>query len=110
MRARTPIVPIALMGAEEAMPIFAHIAPLQRLTRLIYFPVTPLFPHLGLLGVSYLPAKFRIHFLEPIRTDQWGERPWDDKGLVQTVADDIRSRIQEELIDLVSERRSVWLG
>jgi 1-acyl-sn-glycerol-3-phosphate acyltransferase len=110
MRARTPIVPVAVMGAEEAMPIFAHIAPLQRLTRLIYFPVTPLFPHLGLLGVSYLPAKFRIHFLEPIRTDQWGERPWDDKGLVQTVADDIRSRIQEELIDLVSERRSVWLG
>jgi 1-acyl-sn-glycerol-3-phosphate acyltransferase len=110
MRAQVPIVPIALMGAEEAMPIFAHIAPLQRLTRLIYFPVTPLFPHFGLLGASYLPAKFRIRFLEPIPTDQWGERPWDDKGLVQTVADDIRSRIQEELIDLVSHRRSVWLG
>jgi 1-acyl-sn-glycerol-3-phosphate acyltransferase len=110
MRARTPIVPIALMGAEEAMPIFAHIAPLQRLTRLIYFPVTPLFPHFGLLGTAYLPAKFRIRFLEPIPTDQWGERPWDDKGLVQTVADDIRSRIQDELVDLVSHRRSVWLG
>jgi 1-acyl-sn-glycerol-3-phosphate acyltransferase len=110
MRAGVPLVPIAVMGAEEAMPIFAHIAPLQRLTRLIYFPVTPLFPHLGLLGASYLPAKFRIRFLEPIPTDQWGERPWDDKGLVQTVADDIRSRIQEELIDLVSRRRSVWLG
>jgi 1-acyl-sn-glycerol-3-phosphate acyltransferase len=110
MRARVPLVPIAVMGAEEAMPIFAHIAPLQRLTRLIYFPVTPLFPHLGLLGASYLPAKFRIRFLEPIPTDQWGERPWDDKGLVQTVADDIRARIQEELIDLVSRRRSVWLG
>jgi 1-acyl-sn-glycerol-3-phosphate acyltransferase len=110
MRAGTPIVPVAVLGAEEAMPIFAHIAPLQRLTRLIYFPVTPLFPHFGLLGTAYLPAKFRIRFLEPIATDQWGERPWDDKGLVQTVADDIRSRIQEELVDLVSHRRSVWLG
>ena len=47
----------------------------------------------GLLGTAYLPAKFRIRFLEPIPTDQWGERPWDDKGLVQTVADDIRLRL-----------------
>jgi 1-acyl-sn-glycerol-3-phosphate acyltransferase len=89
MRARAPIVPIAVMGAEESMPIFAHI---------------------GLLGTAYLPAKFRIRFLEPIPTDQWGERPWDDKGLVQTVAEDVRARIQDELIDLVSRRRSVWLG
>ena len=110
MRARAPIVPIAVLGAEEAMPTFAQIGLLQRLTKLIYFPVTPLFPHFGLLGTAYLPAKFRIRFLEPIPTDQWGERPWDDKGLVQTVADDIRSRIQEELIDLVAHRRSVWLG
>jgi 1-acyl-sn-glycerol-3-phosphate acyltransferase len=110
MRAGAPIVPIAVLGAEEAMPTFAQIGVLQRLTRLIYFPVTPLFPHFGLLGAAYLPAKFRIRFLEPIPTDQWGERPYDDKGLVQTVAEDVRARIQEELIDLVAHRQSVWLG
>jgi 1-acyl-sn-glycerol-3-phosphate acyltransferase len=111
MRAGVPIVPIAVVGAEEAMPTFAHVGLLQRLTGLIYFPITPLFPHLGpLLGSAYLPAKFRIRFMEPIATDQWGERPWDDKGLVQTVAEDVRARIQEELVDLVSHRRSVWFG
>jgi 1-acyl-sn-glycerol-3-phosphate acyltransferase len=111
MRARTPIVPIALIGAEEAMPTFAHVGLLRRLTGLIYFPVTPLFPHFGpLLGAAYLPAKFRIRFLEPIPTDQWGERPWDDKGLVQTVAEDVRGRIQDELVDMVAHRRSVWFG
>jgi 1-acyl-sn-glycerol-3-phosphate acyltransferase len=111
MRAGTPIVPIAVVGAEEAMPTFAQIGLLRRLTGLIYFPITPLFPHFGpIIGAAYLPAKFRIRFLEPIPTDQWGERPWDDKGLVQTVAEDVRSRIQEELIDLVSHRRSVWFG
>jgi 1-acyl-sn-glycerol-3-phosphate acyltransferase len=111
MRARVPIVPIAVVGAEEAMPTFAQVGLLKRLTGLIYFPVTPLFPHFGpLLGAAYLPAKFRIRFLEPIPTDQWGERPWDDQGLVQTVAEDVRSRIQDELIDLVSHRRSVWFG
>jgi 1-acyl-sn-glycerol-3-phosphate acyltransferase len=111
MRARAPIVPIAVVGAEEAAPIFAHVSVLQRLTGLLYFPITPTFPHFGLLGMlGYLPAKFRIRFMEPIATDQWGEEPWHDRGLVQTVAEEIRSRIQEELIDMVAHRRSVWFG
>jgi 1-acyl-sn-glycerol-3-phosphate acyltransferase len=111
MRAKAPIVPVAVVGAEEAMPIFAHVSLAQRLTGLIYFPITPSFPWLGLAaGVAYLPAKFRIRFLEPIPTDQWGEAPWDDKGLVQTVAEDVRARIQEELFDMLAGRRSVWLG
>jgi 1-acyl-sn-glycerol-3-phosphate acyltransferase len=110
MRAGVPIVPIAVVGAEEAMPAFAQIGLMRRLTGLIYFPVTPLFPHLGLLGFSYLPAKFRIRFLPPVPTDGMGERAWEDAGLVQDVADDIRARIQDELIDLLAQRRSVWLG
>src|SRR5919112_996256 len=107
-RAGVPIVPVAVIGAEEAMPTIAHIGLLKRLTGLIYFPVTPLFPHFGLLGAAYLPAKFRIRFLEPIATDQWGERPYDDKGLLQEIADEIRGRIQDEVVDMVGHRRSVW--
>src|SRR3954452_12871905 len=111
MRARSPIVPVCVVGAEEAAPVFAQMKALQKLTGLLYFPITPTFPHFGLPGMlGYLPAKFRIRFLEPIPTDQWGEEPWDDRGLVQTVADEIRSRIQEELIDMVAARRSVWFG
>jgi 1-acyl-sn-glycerol-3-phosphate acyltransferase len=107
IRARVPIVPVAVLGAEEAMPTFAQVGLLRRLTGLIYFPITPLFPQLGLLGAAYLPAKFRIRFLEPISTDQWAD---DDPSLVQTVAEEVRGRIQDELIDLVAHRRSVWLG
>src|SRR6266545_2495485 len=110
MRARVPIVPIAVVGAEEAMPTFAHIGLLKRVTGLLYVPITPLFPHFGLLGASYLPAKFKLRFLEPVPTDRMGSEPWEDKGLVQEVADDIRARIQDELIDMLSKRRSVWLG
>jgi 1-acyl-sn-glycerol-3-phosphate acyltransferase len=110
MRARVPIVPIALVGAEEAMPTLAQSRLLGRLTGLIYFPITPLFPHLGLLGATYLPAKFKLRFMTPVRTDAMGEAPWEDQGLVQDVAGDIRARIQEELIDMVGRRRSVWLG
>jgi 1-acyl-sn-glycerol-3-phosphate acyltransferase len=111
MKARAPIVPVAVVGAEEAMPIFAHLNLAKRLTGLIYVPVTPTFPWLGpLAGLTYLPAKFRIRFLEAVPTDQWGDEPWEDKGLVQTVAEDIRGRIQEELFDMLAARRSVWLG
>jgi 1-acyl-sn-glycerol-3-phosphate acyltransferase len=111
MRARVPIVPVAVVGAEESAPIFAHVRVLQRLTGLLYFPVTPTFPHLGLLGMlGYLPAKFRIRFLAPVRTDDLGERPWRDRGLVQDVAADVRATIHENLLDMLAKRRSVWLG
>jgi 1-acyl-sn-glycerol-3-phosphate acyltransferase len=110
MRARVPIVPIALVGAEEAAPIFAHLRLFQRVTGLLYFPLTPTFPHFGLLGMlGYLPAKFTIRFLPGVRTDDMGDEPWEDKGLVQTVAHDVRAQIQETLFDMVGARKSVWL-
>ncbi len=111
MRARVPIVPVCVVGAEEAAPIFAHVRVLQRLTGLLYFPITPTFPHFGLPGMmGYLPAKFAIRFLEPIPTDGWGAEPWRDSGLVQTVAQDVRAQIQENLLDMLAGRSSVWLG
>ena len=75
MRAGVPIVPTAVIGAEEAMPIFAHVPLLQRLTGLIYFPINHAFPHFGAAaGLMYLPAKFRIRFLEPIDLSAYGPR------------------------------------
>jgi 1-acyl-sn-glycerol-3-phosphate acyltransferase len=111
MRAKAPIVPVAVVGAEEAAPSFAQIRPLQKLTGLIYFPITPTFPHFGLLGMmGYLPSKFRIRFLEPIPTDDLGDEPEQDHALVQEVAEEVRARIQDELVDMLAHRRSVWFG
>jgi 1-acyl-sn-glycerol-3-phosphate acyltransferase len=111
IRAGVPIVPIAVMGAEEAMPIFAHVPLLQRLTGLIYFPINHAFPHFGLLaGGMYLPAKFRIRFLEPVRFERHGPDAADDVAFVQQVADDIRARIQDALNGMLGQRRSVWFG
>jgi 1-acyl-sn-glycerol-3-phosphate acyltransferase len=101
LRAGVPIVPVALMGAEEAMPVIARINPLRRITRLPYVPVAPPVP---------LPAKFRIRFLEPVVTDELREGAWRDDGLVRTLTSDIRALIQENLLELVAERRSTWLG
>ncbi|HEX5894863.1 MAG TPA: lysophospholipid acyltransferase family protein [Thermoleophilaceae bacterium] len=111
MRAGVPIVPTAVIGAEEAMPIFAHVPLLQRLTGLIYFPINHAVPHFGLAaGLMYLPAKFRIRFLEPVDLSAYGPEDADDIALVGRLSERIRLRIQEELDDLVLARGSVWFG
>ncbi|MEA2309476.1 MAG: hypothetical protein QOI65_1762 [Thermoleophilaceae bacterium] len=111
LRAGVPIVPIAVIGAEEAMPIFAHVPLLQRLTGLIYFPINHAFPHFGLAaGLMYLPAKFKIRFLDPISLDGYGPGDADDLELVQRLGEQVRERIQSEVDLLISERQSVWFG
>ena len=111
MRARAQLVPVCVVGAEEAAPVFAQVGLMKRLTGLLYFPLTPTFPWLGPLGMlGYLPAKFRVRFLEPIDTTELGGNPESDKALVQTVAQEVRARIQENLHEMVSTRKSVWLG
>jgi 1-acyl-sn-glycerol-3-phosphate acyltransferase len=102
MRARVPIVPVAIVGAEEAQPTFAQLGMLRRL---LPFPSPPLTPPLP------LPAKFAIRFLEPVRTDDFSSKaPWRDRALLQTLSHDIRALIQENLLEMVAARRSVWLG
>lgn len=112
MRAEAKLVPVCLVGAEEAMPVFAQLDFMKKLTGLLYFPITPTFPWLGPLGMlGYLPAKFRIRFLEPIDTAELGgAEARHDKALVQTVAQEIRARIQENLHEMLAKRRSVWTG
>ena len=111
MRAQAQIVPVCVVGAEEAMPVFAQFELAKKLTGLLYFPITPTFPWLGPLGMlAYLPAKFRVRFLEPIDTRTMGEDAASDRALVQSVANEVRQRIQENLFDMVAKRNSVWFG
>jgi 1-acyl-sn-glycerol-3-phosphate acyltransferase len=111
LRTGAPIVPVAVVGAEEAMPIFAHVPLLQRLTGLIYFPINHAFPHFGLAaGLMYLPAKFKLRFLEPVTLDGYGPGDADDLELVQSLSEQIRTRIQLEVDRMTAERASIWFG
>ncbi len=94
LRHGAPIVPVAIVGAEEALPVLMRL-PLSSIPLLSPVP---------------LPAKFRIRFLEPVATAQLDGDSRGDRRLVQTLADDIRALIQENVLELVAERRSVWLG
>ena len=111
LRANVPIVPVALVGGEEAMPIFAHLRALERLSGLIYAPLNHAFPHFGLAAaLMYMPAKFRIRFLEPVDLPSLPADTVEDSAAVQGIAEEIRARIQTALDEMLAERRSVWTG
>ncbi len=111
IRARVPIVPVAVIGAEEAMPIFAHLRLLQKLSGLIYFPLTPSFPHFGLAApLLYLPSKFKIRFMEPVDMSEYPVETIDDPAEIQLISERIRTRIQHQLDGMLATRESVWTG
>ncbi len=51
LRAKVPIVPCSIVGAEETYPMVGNVKTLARLLGLPYVPITPTFPWLGPLGV-----------------------------------------------------------
>ncbi|MEJ3743270.1 lysophospholipid acyltransferase family protein [Actinomycetes bacterium KLBMP 9797] len=103
LRTGTPIVPVAIVGAEEIYPILADIKPLARLLKLPYFPVTPTFPWLGPLGLIPLPSKWLIEFCPPIPTAHLVEQA-DDPMVVFNLADQVRETIQQTLHTLLERR------
>jgi 1-acyl-sn-glycerol-3-phosphate acyltransferase len=108
LRTRTPIVPCAIVGAEEIYPIIGNATILARLFNLPYFPITPTFPWLGPLGLVPLPSKWIIEFGEPIRTDHYPDGAADDPMLVFNITDQVRETIQQTLYRLLVQRRSVF--
>ncbi|MEY7970524.1 lysophospholipid acyltransferase family protein [Saccharomonospora xinjiangensis] len=110
LRTGAPIIPCAVVGAEEIYPKIGDIKPLARLLRLPYFPVTPFFPLLGPLGTVPLPTKWHIEFGEPIPTDGYAEGAEDDQMLVLTLTDRVRESIQDMLYRRLARRRGIFTG
>jgi 1-acyl-sn-glycerol-3-phosphate acyltransferase len=101
--AGVPIIPCAIVGAEEIYPMVGNSEWAARLLRLPYFPVTPLFPWLGPLGAVPLPSNWIIEFCDPVPTDQYAGRG-DDSEAIAELADRVRDTIRDKLDALVAER------
>jgi 1-acyl-sn-glycerol-3-phosphate acyltransferase len=103
MQAGVPIIPCAIVGAEEIYPMIGNAEPIARALHLPYFPVTPLFPWLGPVGAVPLPSKWIIEFCEPVAVEgPVSEEPDEDQ--VSKLANYVRDVIQDKLDDLVAER------
>jgi 1-acyl-sn-glycerol-3-phosphate acyltransferase len=103
LRTGQPIVPVAIVGAEETYPMLGDVKPLARLLGLPYFPVTPTFPWLGPLGLVPLPSKWMIEFCPPIPTADMMDQA-DDPMVVFNLADQVRETIQQTLHGLLERR------
>ncbi len=108
LRTGVPIIPCAIVGAEETYPKLGDIKPLARLLGLPYFPVTPFFPLLGPLGAVPLPTKWHIEFGEPVRTDLEDGDAWDDPMRVLSLTDRVRESMQGLLYARLSQRGGVF--
>ncbi|MGW8380976.1 lysophospholipid acyltransferase family protein [Streptomyces sp. ODS28] len=108
LRAKAPIVPCSIVGAEEIYPMIGNARTVARLLGFPYFPVTPTFPWLGPLGAVPLPTKWTIQFGEPIPTDDYPPGSADDPMLMFNLTDQVRETIQHTLYKLLVKRRSVF--
>ena len=110
LRTSAPIVPCAVVGAEEIHPVLAKADWVGRPFGLPYFPITPSFPLLGPLGVVPLPTKWSIDFADPIPTAAYGAEGAEDPILVNRLSEQVRSIIQRMIDGRLARRRSVWFG
>jgi len=108
VRAQVPIIPVSIVGSEEIYPLLASAPALARALGVPYFPVTPLFPWLGVLGLIPLPSKWIIEFGEAIATDELPLGAADDPMIVFNVTDQVRETIQHTLYALLLQRRSAF--
>jgi 1-acyl-sn-glycerol-3-phosphate acyltransferase len=102
LETRTPIVPVAVVGAEEQAPAL-NFKPLARLFGTPAFPVVPYPPFVPLVP---LPVKYRIYFGPPM----WFQGDADDddealEGQVRAVSHRIQSMIH---LGLRERRRVFW--
>jgi 1-acyl-sn-glycerol-3-phosphate acyltransferase len=104
MRTGAPIIPCAIVGAEEIYPMLGDWPELATRLRLPYFPITPLFPWLGPLGMIPLPSNWIIEFCDPVPTAGFASDQWEDRQVITELAGKVKDTIAAKIRELVDER------
>ncbi|HXA75047.1 MAG TPA: lysophospholipid acyltransferase family protein [Acidimicrobiales bacterium] len=111
MRAGVPVIPIAVVGSEEAMPVVFRLPTLAKALGVPYVPVTANLLALGPLGVVLpFPAKFKLRVLDPVHFDVPPDQDRYSKSRIMEESERIRTQLQEVVYDMLRDRRSVWFG
>ena len=107
---QSPIIPVAVVGAEETCVSLARSPFVAKLINFPYFPISPTLPLLGLLSFVPLPTKWTIDFGEPIPTDGYGPQASTNLLLVSELTDQVRNTVQGMIDSRLAGRRSVFFG
>lgn len=108
LKTRAPIIPVAVVGAEETYISLAKSDVMAKLTGFPYFPISPTFPWLGLAGFIPLPTKWYIDIGEPVATDAYKPASENNVVLVSQLTDQVRNMVQEMIHSRLAKRRSVF--
>ena len=105
---RVPLIPVGIVGAEEAHPILFKAHAAARTVGLPFVPVTPTFPLLGPLGAVPLPSKWVVRIGEPLPLDHLGPDARHDELLISRLTEDLRRQIQTLVDAGLGDRESIW--
>jgi 1-acyl-sn-glycerol-3-phosphate acyltransferase len=103
--AQVPIVPVAIVGAEEIHPVLGKLTKLAQPLGLPYIPITPTFPLLGPLGLLPVPTKWSIQVGAPIAVP-----PGPSSADTVEIAEAVRQRMDQMIAELLVRRRSILFG
>jgi 1-acyl-sn-glycerol-3-phosphate acyltransferase len=104
LRKAVPLMPVAIVGAEETYPLLYKVRAFSKLLGVPFVPITPLFPWLGPLGLIPLPSRWRIVIGEAMHELDGFEKRADDTVLVNDLNEQVRNRVQALLQDALQAR------
>lgn len=100
MATGVPIIPVAIVGGEEANPVLHRLSGLERL-----FHVPVPVPH----NLLPYPVKWRVSFLPPLPMDGYAKRDAADRALVHKIARRVRRQIRAEIKIQLAKRGHKYL-
>ncbi len=99
----TPIIPVAIVGAEEQ---YVNLGNLEWAARMLRIPAFPMVPQVLVPGGQLpLPMKYRIYFGEPMR---FGGDPLDEESVIADKAWLVKQTIQDMLNRALAERKDYF--
>jgi 1-acyl-sn-glycerol-3-phosphate acyltransferase len=100
---KTPIVPVAIVGAEEQ---YVNMGNLEWAAKVLKMPAFPMVPQVLVPGGQLpLPTKYRIYFGEPLR---FGGDPNDDDTVIADKAWLVKQTIQDMLNRALVDRKDLF--
>lgn len=110
LRTKSPIIPVAVIGAEEIHPLLYKSSFLAKPLGIPYVPITPTLPWLGPLGLLPLPTKWTIYFGKPIDMSHYSSDTLKDELKIHKLSEMVRQTIQGMVTEGLKKRRSIWFG
>jgi 1-acyl-sn-glycerol-3-phosphate acyltransferase len=99
LAAGAPIVPTAVVGSDDQMPVLLDLSTLAKKLGLPLLPITPTFPWLGPLGLLPYPVSYQIVYGEPLRFyERYSAEDARDPELLRFLSRQVRRAVQR-LID-----------